>query len=612
METKKNNVENLKNIIGYFKYDKALYIFAVILRIIGIFLGLYATSLLGKMINLIIAKDFSNIANDLIKLLSILLLSSLCRTSGILMVARLTQKIMYYLRGALNKHVQKLEVRIFEEGKVGELISLFINDIPQVSRAVDQSVSGIILSLVELALKIMYITYLSWILGGISLIIVCIIIFIIFKLGNIIKNESKKKMESLANVNSYAEEIISNQIFVKQYLFEEEAKKEFAKKSDDLKQKNIKVMLYSNLLNFISSGLINFLSAVSIFLGAYLSFNGYLTVGALTIIIRLVGSLSEGINALSFNSSFMYEAFASDRRIKNALSFKEEIDEGNIRIKNIKGKDYWVKETKNKNKQNEKNEKILSEVIGEIEFKNVDYSYKEENKKSFSLRNINFKINKNETLAIVGKTGAGKSTIINLIARFYEIQKGNIYIDGIDIKSIRKKDLRGIISLVLQDINLFTGTVYENVKYGNLEITKKEVEEISEIFGINKIIEKFEEGLDTKISSENTNMSEGEKQIISILRAAVSNPKILIFDEATSKIDTITEKSVQKGIENLKKDKINIIIAHRLSTIRNSKTIMVLDKGEIKEIGSHDELIDQKGIYYKMHESGKNDFDLKY
>lgn len=601
METKKNNVENLKNIIGYFKYDKALYIFAVILRIIGIFLGLYATSLLGKMVNVIIAKNFSNISNDLIKLLSILFLSSLCRTSGILMVARLTQKIMYKLRGSLNKHVQKLEVRIFEEGKIGELISLFINDIPQVSRAVDQSVSGIILSLVELALKIMYITYLSWILGGISLVIVCIIIFIIFKLGNIIKNESKKKMESLANVNSYAEEIISNQTFVKQYLFEEEAKKEFAQKSNDLKQKNIKVMLYSNLLNFISSGLINFLSAISIFLGAYLSFNGYLTVGALTIIIRLVGSLSEGINALSFNSSFMYEAFASDRRLKKALSFKEEIDEGNIKIKKIKGKDYWVKK-----------DKILSEVIGEIEFKNVDYSYKEENKKSFSLKNINFKISKNETLAIVGKTGAGKSTIINLIARFYEIQKGNIYIDGIDIKSIRKKDLRGIISLVLQDINLFTGTVYENIKYGNLEITKKEVEEISEIFGINKIIEKFEEGLDTKISSENTNMSEGERQIISILRAAVSNPKILIFDEATSKIDTITEKSVQKGIENLKKDKINIIIAHRLSTIRNAKTIMVLDKGEIKEIGSHDELIDQKGIYYNMYESGKNDFDLKY
>lgn len=601
METKKNNVENLKNIIGYFKYDKALYIFAIILRIIGIFLGLYATSLLGKMVNVIIAKDFTNIVSDLIKLLAILLLSSLSRTSGILIVARLTQKIMYKLRGSLNKHVQKLEVRIFEEGKIGELISLFINDIPQVSRAVDQSVSGIILSLIELALKIMYITYLSWILGGISLIIVCIIIFIIFKLGNIIKNESKKKMESLANVNSYAEEIISNQIFVKQYLFEEEAKKEFAQKSNDLKQKNIKVMLYSNLLNFISSGLINFLSAISIFLGAYLSFNGYLTVGALTIIIRLVGSLSEGINALSFNSSFMYEAFASDRRLKKALSFKEEIDEGNIKIKKIKGKDYWVKQ-----------DKILAEVIGEIEFKNVDYSYKEEDKKNFSLKNINFKINKNETLAIVGKTGAGKSTIINLIARFYEIKKGNIYIDGIDIKSIRKKDLRGIISLVLQDINLFTGTVYENIKYGNLEITKKEVEEISKIFGINEIIEKFEEGFDTKISSENTNMSEGERQIISILRAAVSNPKILIFDEATSKIDTITEKSVQKGIENLKKDKINIIIAHRLSTIRNAKTIMVLDKGKIKEIGSHDELIDQKGIYYNMYESGKNDFDLKY
>lgn len=597
---KKNNFENFKSLLGYFSKDKSLYIFAVSLRIIGILIMLYSNLILGQLIDVITKKEFESVMPYLTKLIIILVIGSIFSTTGILFIARITQKIMYNVRKMLNKHVQKLPIRVFEKGKIGGLISIFINDLPQISIAIDQSVTNIFLAILEIILKTLYIMYLSFVIGNISLVFTLIIIYIIFKLGNIIKNEAKIKMEEASNLNSYAEEIIANQTFVKLYNYEEEAKKEFSKKTEKLKNKSIKVMLYSNLLNFISTGMVNLLSAISIFLGAYLSFKGLLTIGSLTIIIRIVGSMMEPISSLTSHTSIMYEAFASDKRLQTVMNEKEELDEGKIYLsKNEKG-EYW------KDK-----EEILKEAKGELEFKNVNYGYDKKDKESFNLKDISFEVKENETLAIVGKTGAGKSTITNLIARFYEINSGEILIDGIEIKEIKKEDLRSIISLVLQDINLFSGTVFENIKNGNLNITKEEIIKISKDFGIYEIIEKFEKGLDTYINVENTKMSEGEKQIISILRAAVSTPKILIFDEATSKIDTLTEKSLQKGIKKLQNGKINIVIAHRLSTIKNADIIMVLDEGKIKEIGNHDKLLEEKGIYYNMYKSGLNDFDLK-
>lgn len=592
MKRKKISFKSFKKMISLLDKEKKIYIIAAILRIIGIILSIYGTVLVGKIVDIITNAKFEEINNAIFKIIIFNLLEIFFTTSGILFVAKAVQRVMFFLRQKLNRNLQKMPVKKFEDSKTGDLISIFINDFPKISLALDQSFADIILSVIRIIFTASVILYFNMILGIITFIVIFLVIFFVFKIGLIIKKYSKKKMEASAKVTSYTNEIVSNEYFIKLYDYEKVAIKKFNKKTDELKKYNITTMIYSNLLNFLSAGGVNILLALSIFLGSYFVFNGILTVGALTIIIRLVGNLSMPINTLASQGSNLYEGLSSSDRVFDTLDIKKEIDDGYICIKD----GFWFNPRTDKKK----------EINGTLEFKNVVYSYAN-NKENFSLKNINFKIDKNMTMAIIGKTGAGKSTISNLIARFYEINEGNIYIDGINTKDIRKKDLRSIISMVIQDINLFTGTVFDNIKYGNTKITKEEVEIIIKKLGIDNITKDLNE----EIKTEENNMSEGEKQIISILRSAVSNPKILILDEATSKIDTVTEKNIQKGIEKLKKDKINIIIAHRLSTIKNADIIMILNNGKIEEIGSPKELIKKRGRYYSLVTNNNDDLDLK-
>lgn len=592
MKRKKISFKSFKKMVSLLDKEKKIYIIASILRIIGIILSIYGTVLVGKVVDIITNARFEEINGAIFKIIIFNLLEILFTTSGILFIAKAVQRVMFFLRQKLNRNLQKMPVKKFEDSKTGELISIFINDFPKISLALDQSFAEIILSVIRIIFTASVILYFNIILGLITFVVIFLVIFFVFKIGLIIKKYSKKKMEASAKVTSYTDEIVSNEHFIKLYDYEKVALKKFNKKTDELKKYNITTMIYSNLLNFLSAGGVNVLMALSIFLGSYFAFNGILTVGALTIIIRLVGNLSMPINTLASQGSNLYEGLSSSDRVFDTLDIKKEIDDGYICIKD----GFWF------NPKTDEKRKIN----GCLEFKNVGYSYTN-NKENFSLKNINFKIDKNMTMAIIGKTGAGKSTVSNLIARFYEINEGNIYIDGINIKYIRKKDLRSIISMVIQDINLFTGTVLDNIKYGNTNITKEEVEIIIKKLGIDNITK----DLNAEIKTEENNMSEGEKQIISILRSAVSNPKILILDEATSKIDTVTEKNIQKGIEELKKDKINIIIAHRLSTIKNADIIMILNNGEIEEIGSPKELIEKRGSYYYLVTNNNDDLDLK-
>lgn len=600
-EKKKNkekilNLKSIKNMLFLLKSEKRTYIFAIIIRIIGIILALYSSLILGKLVNVVTNKNFENFDKLLIYLIIIKMLETAFTTFGILKIALSTQKIMESLRYKLNKNVQKMPVKSFEDSKSGNLISIFINDLPKVSLALDQSFSNIFLAIIEIFFTILVIIYLNLTIGFISLLFILSIVYAVFKIGRIIKKYSMKKMEVAASVSSYTDEIISNETFIKLYDYEKNAIDKFNEKTDELKKYNITTMIYSNVLNFISTGGVNLLSAIAIFLGSYISFKGHMDIGTLTVIIRLIGNINIPINTLTTQGANLYEGIASTERVFKIFNTKYEEDKGKYILKN----EYWYNE--------EENNKVKANGI--LEFKNVYYSYKKDDE-GFSLKNINFKIDKNKTLAIIGKTGAGKSTVSNLITRFYEINEGEILIDGIDIRDIKKKDLRSIISMVMQDINLFSGSILDNIKYGNLDISKSEVENIIEKLSLKQFIKKFPKGLDTIINTEENSMSEGEKQIISILRAAVSEPKILILDEATSKIDTLTEKALQRGTRNLKKDKINIVIAHRLSTIRNADLIIILDDGEILEIGSPNELISKKGKYFEMINKNKDDMDLK-
>lgn len=609
-KNKKVTKSGIKELFSLIKQDKKTYFFAIFLRIIAMGISLYITIILGKMVDGIVKGNYDLFTSSLKMFFAFSMTSLFLNTVGLMNIALLTQNIMYKLRRRLNRHIQFLPIRKFEEKKSGELISLFSIDMEQISVVLDQSLVGVFIAGLEILVNIIFIIYLNYILGLISAFTAFCIMALVFNFGKKVRKYSKKRMESYGEIYSYIEEIVSNQVFVKIYNYEEKAKEDYHKKAVELKRYSITSGLYKNLIEFISSGGINLLNAVVIGLGSYLAFNNLLEIASLTMILKVSANLIEPITRISTETSRIYEGIASSERMFKTLDSEEEVDKGNISIINEDGIYYWY---------NEK-QKIHKTIKGEIEFKNVSYEYKDEidniekhkgKENKFSISNLNFKIKENETLAIVGKTGAGKSTITNLITRFYEIDEGSILIDGIDVRDIRKKDLRKVISMVIQDINLFSGTVYENIRYGNLKITKEEVLEIANKLGVMDIIGNFKDGIDTNISKDDQNISEGEKQVISVLRAAVSNPNILILDEATSKVDTLTEEKIQEGINILKQNTINIVIAHRLSTIRSADYIMVLSNGSIVEMGNHEELYNKKGLYYSMIETGKNDFDLK-
>ena len=609
-KNKKENKGSLKELLSLIQKDKKTYFIAIFLRIISMVISLYITIILGKMVDGIVKGNYDLFTSNLKRFFIFSILQLTLNTAGLIKIALLTQNIMYKLRRRLSRHIQFLPIKKFEENRSGELISLFTIDTEQISVVLDQSIIGVLISGIEIILNLLFIFYLNWILGGISIFVIILIMILVFNFGKKVRIYSKKRMESYGKIYSYTEEIVSNQEFVKIYNYEEKAKEDYHIKTDELKKYSIAAGLYKNLIEFISSGGINVLNAIIIGLGSYLAFENMLEIAGLTMILKITANLINPITQISSHTSKIYEGIASSERVFKTLNTEEETDKGYISLQDKDGIYYWYDKTEN----------IKKELKGEIEFKNVSYKYKDDveavhgnelQEKSFRINNLNFKVKENETLAIVGKTGAGKSTITNLITRFYEIDRGQILIDGIDIRNIRKKDLRRIISMVMQDINLFSGTVFENIRYGNLNITKEEVLDIAKKLGVIDVIDNFKEGIDTKISKDDQNISEGEKQVISVLRAAVSNPHILILDEATSKVDTITEEKIQEGINILKQNTINIVIAHRLSTIKSADYIMVLADGDIVEMGNHEELYNKKGLYYSMIETGKNDFDLK-
>ena len=609
-KNKKENKGSLKELLSLIQKDKKTYFIAIFLRIISMVISLYITIILGKMVDGIVKGNYDLFTSNLKRFFIFSILQLTLNTAGLIKIALLTQNIMYKLRRRLSRHIQFLPIKKFEENRSGELISLFTIDTEQISVVLDQSIIGVLISGIEIILNLLFILYLNWILGGISIFVIILIMILVFNFGKKVRIYSKKRMESYGKIYSYTEEIVSNQEFVKIYNYEEKAKEDYHIKTDELKKYSIAAGLYKNLIEFISSGGINVLNAIIIGFGSYLAFENMLEIAGLTMILKITANLINPITQISSHTSKIYEGIASSERVFKTLNTEEETDKGYISLQYKDGIYYCYYKTEN----------IKKELKGEIEFKNVSYKYKDDveavhgnelQEKAFRINNLNFKVKENETLAIVGKTGAGKSTITNLITRFYEINRGQILIDGIDIRNIRKKDLRRIISMVMQDINLFSGTVFENIRYGNLNITKEELLDIAKKLGVIDVIDNFKEGIDTKISKDDQNISEGEKQVISVLRAAVSNPHILILDEATSKVDTITEEKIQEGINILKQNTINIVIAHRLSTIKSADYIMVLADGDIVEMGNHEELYNKKGLYYSMIETGKNDFDLK-
>ena len=524
----------------------------------------------------------------------------------------ISQGILKKIRDELFAHMQTLPIKYFDTHTHGEIMSYYTNDIDAIEQLYTQSITQVITTLITVVVTFFTMVSLS---GYMTIIVIVTVAFMYLVLGKIGGKSGKyfaKNQTDIAKINGYIEEIMNGQKVVKVFNHEEKIKEDFDLLNEKWFDSNYNANKYANILMPIMGNLTNIQYVIIAFIGGILAINniGGITLGLIASFLQLSRSFSMPVSRLAqqFNSIIM--ALAGANRIFSLMDEESEIDDGYITLVNVKNIDNKLIETNEKTnnwawKCPTGDNYTYIPLKGDVRFKNVYFGY-------IPSKNVLYDITlfakPGQKIAFVGATGAGKTTITNLLNRFYDILDGEIIYDGINIKDIKKSDLRRSLGMVLQDTNLFTGTIMENLKYANSNASEEEVYEAARLANADGFIRRLPDGYNTIITNNGGNLSQGQRQLLSIARAAVYNPPVMILDEATSSIDTRTEKIVQDGMDKLMENRTVFVIAHRLSTIKNSKAIMVMEHGKIIERGDHDDLVKQKGTYYELY-TGK--FELE-
>ena len=519
-------------------------------------------------------------------------------------VAQGTQK---RIRDELFEKMERLPIRYFDTHTHGEIMSYYTNDIDALEEMISRSLPQIITTFFTVVTILIGMIYLSPILSLFVIILTALLLWI----SKFITAKSAKyfmrRQEALGKVNGYVEEMITGQKVIKVFTHEEKAKEGFDKVNENLFNDMYKANKYANILMPVANNLGILEYILIAIIGTVLSLKGYmvLTIGTLVSFLQLTNNVQHPIRQVMNQINSIIMALAGAGRIFEMMDEECEEDEGYVTLVNIrKDKDGNIFETSEKTNMwawkypHSDGRLEYVELKGYIEVEHVNFGYTEEKE---ILHDISLYAKPGQKIAFVGATGAGKTTITNLINRFYDVTDGKIRYDGININKIKKDDLRNSLGMVLQDTNLFTGTIKENIRYGNEEATDEEVIEAAKLANAHSFIERLPDGYDTLITGNGANLSQGQRQLLSIARVAANNPPVMILDEATSSIDTRTEKIVQDGMDKLMEGRTVLVIAHRLSTVKNAKAIMVMDHGKIIERGDHKELIAQKGQYYQLY-----------
>lgn len=519
--------------------------------------------------------------------------------------------VLNNIRKDMFVNMQDLPISFFDKNPHGEIMSTFNNDVDAIREMLSQGIPQIINSLITIVAVFTAMMILSWILTLFVIVMLAIMITLVKIIGSRSRKYFQKQQAAISKTNGYIEEMIEGQKVVKVFCREERILTDFESYNDHLRHSSYLANSYAIMLFPIMGNLSYLLYVITAIIGAYMAIHhlGGLTpehIGTLASFLQFTRSFGQPINQLSqqFNSIFM--ALAGAERVFAIIDEQKEIDEGYVMLVNAK-KDangqliesdtrtgMWA--WKHTHKEDGRVDYV--ELKGDVVFEDVTFGYVPE---KIILKDLNLYARPGQKIAFVGSTGAGKTTITNLINRFYEIQSGKIRYDGINVSKIKKDDLRKSLAMVLQDTHLFTGTVRENIRYGKLDATDSEVEEAAKIANAHDFIMKLPQGYDTVLTSDGANLSQGQRQLLSIARAAVANPPVLILDEATSSIDTRTEALIEQGMDKLMRGRTVFVIAHRLSTVRNADAIMVLENGVIIERGNHESLIAQKGKYYQLY-----------
>ncbi len=558
-----------------------------------------------------ITPDYSGLLHEIIRVGIFYAVGIVASYSYNKIMVYITQGMLDRLRNEMFDHMETLPIRYFDTHAHGDIMSMYTNDVDTLRQMISQSIPQLINSGITIISIIISMITLSLPLTGVAFIMVSIMLVCTKKVSGLSGINFVAQQKDIGAVNGYIEEMMEGQKVVKVFCHEEEAQKNFDKLNNRLYESAYKANAYANIIGPINAQLGNLSYVVIAIVGSILAINGVagLTLGTIVSFLTFDKNLNMPINQISIQVNSIIMALAGGERIFRLLDEEPETDDGYVTLVNAVKEDGQIKESKErtglwawKHYHKDSGTTDYIELTGDVVFDDVDFGYNED---KIVLHNVDLYATPGQKIAFVGSTGAGKTTITNLINRFYDIQDGKIRYDGININKIKKADLRRSLGIVLQDTHLFTGTVMENIRYGKLDATDEEVYAAARLANADGFIKRLPDGYNTMLKGDGANLSQGQRQLLAIARAAIADPPVLILDEATSSIDTRTEKIVQSGMDRLMKGRTTFVIAHRLSTVRNSNCIMVLEQGRIIERGTHDQLIEQKGRYYQLYTGNK-------
>lgn len=581
---------------GYLKKHKGILFLVAMLTVVSAGANVLGVYLVRPVINgYILPGDLAGLVRMLIFMGFIYLAGAASAYGYTQLMVKTAQKIVLEIRGDLFRKVQTLPLSFFDARTHGELMSRFTNDLDTISDALNNSFTVLIQSFVVLTGTFTVLIVLNPLLAAVVLsTFFCMFLFLRYSSRKSHRFFSRQQ-NFMGSLNGFIEETVDGQKVVQVFNHEQQNMEEFTRRNEELRKAATGAMTYSGILIPVVVSLSYFNYALTACIGAFLAISGQMDIGGLASYLIYVRQTAMPVNQFSMQLNFILAALSGAERIQEIMEEPPETDDGTVTLERLpkgskNGRWAWRKPSANGRSE-------LIPLMGDVRFHGVTFGY---NPTRPVLNGIDLYAKPGQKIAFVGSTGAGKTTIANLITRFYDVNSGSITYDGIDVRDIRKDDLRHSIAVVLQDTHLFSGTIEENIRYGNPEATHEQVVEAAKLANADSFIRRLPEGYDTVLTSDGNSLSQGQRQLLSIARAAVADPPVLILDEATSSVDAHTEKLIESGMDRLMENRTVFVIAHRLSTVRNAKAILVLEHGTVLERGTHDELIDQKGRYYQL------------